>query len=90
VSKTTLQPHHVYRLVYKLQSGNGSWYKYEATMTYLGALKFPQAMGVAGLGAPSGIHIDKIELPPPPEGGVPDARYQAVQLARELSRRGGR
>jgi hypothetical protein len=27
---------HLYRLTYRLQSGNGRWYKYEATMTYLG------------------------------------------------------
>ena len=47
-----------------------------------------QLAGAGPLG--SGIHIDKIELPPPPEGGIPDARYQAAQLAAELRRRGGR
>lgn len=36
MSKIELKEHHLYRLVYKLQSGNYRWYKYEATMTYLG------------------------------------------------------
>lgn len=36
-----------------------------------------------------GIHIDKVELPPAPAAAIPDARYQAVQFARELARRGG-
>lgn len=30
-----LKKGHLYRLVYKLQSGNYRWYKYEATMTFL-------------------------------------------------------
>jgi hypothetical protein len=30
-----------------------------------------------------------VNLPPAPAAAIPDARYQAVQLARELTRRGG-
>jgi hypothetical protein len=37
-----------------------------------------------------GTRIDQINLPPAPGAAVPDARYQAAQLARELRRRGGR
>jgi membrane protein implicated in regulation of membrane protease activity len=43
----------------------------------------------AGGGGGQSIMIDKLILPEPPTGGVPDARYAAVQLARELARRGG-
>lgn len=39
---------HLYRLVYKLQSGNGQWYKYEAYMSFLGRTKTPM------YGAPEG------------------------------------
>lgn len=34
-----LKQSHLYRLVYRLQSGNGSWYKYESYMTYLGPVR---------------------------------------------------
>ena len=34
-----LKKSHLYRLVYRLQSGNGSWYRYEAYMTFLGLMK---------------------------------------------------
>lgn len=34
-----LKRSHLYRLVYRLQLGNGRWYKYEAYMTYLGCNK---------------------------------------------------
>jgi hypothetical protein len=37
-----LKKGHLYRLVYKLQSGNYRWYKYEATMTYLGPGRFEE------------------------------------------------
>jgi hypothetical protein len=36
-----------------------------------------------------GIIIENVNLPPAPAAAIPDARYQAVQLARELTRRGG-
>ena len=39
-----LKQGHLYRLVYKLQSGNGSWYKYEATMTFLGQKKIDNSL----------------------------------------------
>jgi hypothetical protein len=58
--------------------------------TALGAGKFPLPAGAIAGGQTAGINIERIELPPPPEGGVPDARYQAAQLAAELRRRGGR
>ena len=52
---------------------------------------FPGGALAAGAGGNGGgIHIDSVVLPPPPQGGVPDARYQAAQLAAELRRRGGR
>jgi phage-related protein len=44
----------------------------------------------AGAGAGGGgVHIERVVLPPPPKGGIPDPRYAAVQFAQELSRRGG-
>jgi hypothetical protein len=39
--RVVLQEGHVYRLVYTLDFGNGAGV-YEATMTYLGADRFPQ------------------------------------------------
>jgi phage-related protein len=52
----------------------------------LGALS---AAGGAG-GGFGGVHIDRIILPPAPAAAVPDARHQAVQLGKELRRRGAR
>jgi phage-related protein len=39
-------------------------------------------------GAGGMTHVD-VHLPPAPAAAVPDARYQAIQLGRELRRRGG-
>jgi hypothetical protein len=51
----------------------------------------PSVAVAAGVGGATGTVIERVDvtLPPAPEGGVPDARYQAVQLGRELARRGG-
>jgi hypothetical protein len=40
-----LEEGHLYRVVYRLQSGNGQWYKYEAVMTYLGASRLNPGEG---------------------------------------------
>ena len=58
-----------------------------ATPSLAAAASTP-AVNVAGMGG-GGTHIDKLILPEPPGGGNPDARTAAVQLARELARRGG-
>lgn len=42
MTSLVLKQGNLYRIHYKLQLGNGQWFKYEATMTYLGADKFPQ------------------------------------------------
>jgi hypothetical protein len=44
------------------------------------------AAGAAGGG---GVHIGEINLPPAPGAVIPDGRYQAAQLMRELERRAG-
>jgi hypothetical protein len=36
VDPQTLKKNHVYRLEYKIQSGNYSWYRYTSIMTFLG------------------------------------------------------
>jgi hypothetical protein len=83
VSKITLQPHHVYRLEYKLQSGNGSWYRYEATMTYLGASKFPQYPGQA-------IALRELQFSLRPEAGTQTLRIGQILSATDLGEAQGR
>lgn len=54
-----------------------------------GSPSFPRAASPALAAAGSGgVHIDNVNLPAPPAGGIADARYQAVQLVREVRRRG--
>jgi hypothetical protein len=56
----------------------------------LNAGKINLATAVAGAGARAGVHIEAINLPPAPgHDQLGDPRHQAVQLARELRRRGG-
>lgn len=40
-------------------------------------------------GGKAGVHVEQIVLPPAPEAAIPDARWQAIQLGQELTRRAG-
>jgi hypothetical protein len=70
----TLKPSHLYRLEYSLQSGNGQTYRYEATMTYLGANQ----------GGDEGAFNLR------PYAGTQSLRFDAILVAEDLGMTQGR
>lgn len=76
-----LKGSHLYRLVFKLQSGNGQWYKYEAYMTFLGQVRHSEETTwnlrpVAGTqGLPAGAILEAEDLGP--TQGRDDRRHRA-------------
>lgn len=78
-----LQKGHVYRLMYKLQAGNGSWWAYEAVMTYLGAERFPQYPG-------QDPRTRELSFNLRPHFGTQKLRAGSIMRAEDLGRSEGR
>jgi hypothetical protein len=78
-----LEEGHVYVLTYKLQSGNGAWWAYQSTMTYLGADKFPQYEG-------QDPRTRELSFNLRPHAGTQKLRAGAIMTAEDLGKSEGR